>query len=186
MNYLKTFTLGLILVLSFSVSAQNKEKSVSDKGKPETKFSEIVVTDSLPSSEILNRAVNWVKLETPKYEKSNGVTTAGKAECIAKFSIKPKELNPQCDYTGSITMKVIVEAKESKYRYTIHQIKHISKSGKTSGGSIDNVVPECGSMIMNDTQWKKIKGEAVKYAMILVGELMEAMKKDSQAQTDEW
>ena len=36
--------------------------------------------------------------------------------------------------------------------------KHTSKSGNATGGSIDNVVPECGSMVMGDIQWKKLKG----------------------------
>jgi hypothetical protein len=186
MNIIKFTALLSLLLSAGSIQSQSKANASGDKAKAETKFTEIVITDSLPSSEILERAVNWVKLETPKYEKTNGVTTAGKAECVAKFNIKPKELNPQCDYTGHITMKVVVEAKDSRYRYTIHQLKHTSKSGKTTGGSIDNVVPECGSMTMNDIQWKKIKGEAAKFASIIIEDLKEAMKKDSKAQTDEW
>lgn len=188
MNLFKIGTLTFLLFAASALKSQGKANTsaAADKGKPETKFTEVITTDSLPSSEILARAVNWVKLETPKYEKSNGVTTAGKAECIVKFSIKPKELNPPCDYTGHLTMKVVIEAKESRYRYTVNQIKHVSKSGKTSGGNIDNVVPECGSMTMNDTQWKKLKGEAIKNAMVVVGDLKEAMKKDSKAVGDEW
>jgi len=178
------FSLGLTQV-SF---AQDKgtESAGSKKPKKETKFTEVVNTDSLPSSELLKRAVNWVKLEINLFDKTNGVTTATKAECIATFTIKPKELNPPCDYTGVINLKVSIECKDNKYKYTVNQIKHVSKSGKTSGGSIDNVVPECGSMIMNDNTWKKIRGEGVKCAERVVNDLKEQMKKDSKGAGDEW
>lgn len=37
------------------------------KKKQETKFTEVVTTDSLPSAELLKRAVNWIKSENPAY-----------------------------------------------------------------------------------------------------------------------
>ncbi|MBK6523468.1 MAG: hypothetical protein IPG08_14750 [Sphingobacteriaceae bacterium] len=83
-------------------------------------------------------------------------------------------------------MKVVIECKDRKYRYTINSIKHTSKSGKTSGGSIDNVVPDCGSMIMSDIQWKKIKGEAIKFANYTINDIKEAMMLDSKGYGDDW
>jgi len=155
------------------------------KKKQETKFTEIVTTDSIPASELLKRAVNWIKSEKPAYVISGGTSTSGKAECTVSFLIKPKELNPQVDYTGKITMKVVIECKDSKYRYTVSDIRHISKSGKTTGGSIDVSYPECGSQIMPDILWKKIKGEALRDAAVIVAAIKEAMKIESAAGSGE-
>lgn len=183
------FKLALFLLLFGSVNSvlsQDAAATDSKKPKKETKITEVVNTDSLPSSELLKRAVNWVKLESAKYDKANGVTTGTKAEVNVSFVVKPKELNPPCDYTGNATMKVIIECKDNKYRYTISNIKHVSKSGKTTGGSIDNNVPECGSMIMSDLIWKKIKGECIRCANSLVADIKEGMLKDSKGAGDEW
>lgn len=188
MNIFKIALFVFLFGLTQTSFSQAKEEAATESKKPkkETKYTEVVNTDSLPASELLKRAVNWVKLETNLCDKTNGVTTTTKAECVAIFKIKPKELNPECDYTGTISLKVIIDCKDNKYRYTVYQIKHISKSGKTSGGSIDNVVPECGSMVMNDVTWKKIKGEGIKSAERIVNDLKEQMKKDSKGAGDEW
>lgn len=183
----------LLVFFSLFASSQNTEAKAKDedevpKKKVETKLTEVISTDSLPSSELLNRAINWVKAESTKYLKKGGTSTGSKAECMASFSIKPKELNPEVDYTGKIVMKVVIECKDSKYRYTVSEIKHVSKSGKTSGGSIDNVVPECGSMVMKDMTWKKLKGEALRNASIVVTDIKEGMKKPAieEKPEDEW
>lgn len=182
----------LLVFFSLFASSQNTESKAKDEDevptkKIETKLTEVITTDSLPSSELLNRAINWVKAESTKYLKKGGTSTGSKAECMASFSVKPKELNPEVDYTGKIVMKVVIECKDSKYRYTVSEIKHISKSGKTNGGSIDNVVPECGSMVMKDMTWKKLKGEALRNASLVVADLKEGMKKVStEVKTDEW
>lgn len=182
----------LLAFLSLCIQAQNTEAKAKDedevpKKKVETKLTEVVTTDSLPSSELLNRAINWVKAESTTYLKKGGTSTGSKAECVASFNVKPKELNPEVDYTGKIVMKVVIECKDSKYRYTVSEIKHISKSGKTNGGSIDNVVPECGSMAMKDLTWKKLKGEALRNASIVVADLKEGMKKPAvEEKPEEW
>lgn len=181
----------LFSFLSISVFAQDKkpaEKEVDEfaNKKHETKLTEIITTDSIPSSELLKRAVAWIKVESLKYKKSSGTTTGGKAECSASFPVKPKELNPEVDYTGKITMKVVIECKDSKYKYTVSDIKHTSKSGYTTAGSIDNKVPECGSQIMHDVVWKKLKGEALRGAAQVVVDLKEGMTKASDEAKDEW
>lgn len=188
MNIFKFVLIVFLLSFGKPCFSQTKEAAAGDTKKQvkETKYTEVINTDSLPASELLKRAVNWVKHETPKYEKANGVTTATKAECTAKFNVKPKELNPECDYTGTFTMKIVVECKDNKYRYTINQIKHLSKTGKTTAGSIDNVVPECGSMIMSELVWKKLRGEGIKCANMIITDLKEAMTKDSKGEGDEW
>ena len=154
----------------------------------ETKLSEVItIPDSVAASELLKRAVNWVKLESTRYIKTGGSTTASKIECNITFFTKPKELNPEVDYSGKITMKVSIECKDSKYRYTVSQIRHTSKAGQTTGGSVDNVVPECGRMAMGENVWRKLKSEAIKDANLVVSELKITMEKPAtEATTEEW
>jgi len=186
-KYIKALLICFIVVFNFSGFSQEKTEEDAPKKKNETKFSEVVNTDSLPASELLKRAVNWVKLESNRYGKTSGITTGSKAECTATFPVKPKDLNPEVDYTGKITMKVTIECKDNKYKYTVSNIKHVSTSGKTSAGSVDNKVPECGSMAMGDIVWKKLKGEAFKGVGKVVEDLKEGMKLSStETQKEEW
>jgi hypothetical protein len=162
----------------FSQSApQPKEEDEFAKKRAETKLTEVVPTDSMAASDLMKRAVTWIKTENLKYRKYSGTTTGTKAECTASFPIKPKELNPEVDYTGKIMMKVLIEVKNSKYRYTVYDIRHESKSGRTTAGSIDNIVPECGSQNMHDLVWKKVRGEALRDAGTVVADLKRGMSE---------
>lgn len=172
------------LAISFFASAQ--EETAPEKSGNDKQFQEVVVTDSVPAAALAKRAVNWVKVESPRFKKSMGVATGTKAECLATFKIKAKELNPQPDFTGIITMHVTIECKDNKYRYSITKLKHTSTNGKASGGDINNIVPECGSMTMPDIVWKKIKGEAFKDASMIISELKEGMTKTAADSKDEW
>jgi hypothetical protein len=164
-----------------------QEDEFTRKG-PETKITEVVTTDSLPASELLKRAVNFIKVEHQHYKKSGGSTSGSKAEFLASFAVKPKELNPEVDYTGKITMKVVIECKAAKYRYTVSDIRHLSKSGRATAGSVDNIVPECGSMTMNALVWKKLKGEAMRDAQVVVNDLKAGMSTNApaSANADDW
>lgn len=140
------------------------------------------------SAEILKRAVNYVKIETPKYTKGSGVTTGSKAECLATFVYKSKELNPQADADGTFTMHVSIDAKEGKYRYTISKINHVAKNPEYSGGDVYSDVPKCGSMKIPPELWKKLRSQAFKNATVLTTDLKEAMKisSDTPVNGDEW
>lgn len=186
-NFLNALIICFLVVFNFSGFSQEKPEEDAPKKKNETRISEVVTTDSLPASELLQRAVNWVKLESNRYGKTSGITTGSKAECTATFPVKPKELNPEVDYSGKVSMKVTIECKANKYKYTISQIKHISANGKTTAGSIDNKIPECGSMLMGDVVWKKLKGEALRGTAKVVEDIKEGMKIPSaEAGKDEW
>lgn len=172
----------VLFIAFFSVAALRAQTTPSTESVPqtkETKLTEVITTDSVASSELVKRAIHYVQVETPRYVKSGGVSAGSKAECHVAFAVKPKELNPVCDYSGKINMRVIVECKDSKYKYTIDQIKHVSLTGKASMGGIDNIIPECGSMIMPDLTQKKLKGEALKYAGWVANDIKEAMKQAS-------
>jgi len=164
-----------------------KQEDEFAKKKIETKLTEVIPTDSLPAADLSKRAVAWMKVETDKYKKANATTSGNKIECIASFPVKPKELNPEVQYTGKVTMKVVIECKDAKYRYTVSEIKHISKSGNINGGSIDNVVPDCGSMGMNDIVWKRLKAEMLKGAAQVVVDLKAGMALPLvEEKTDDW
>jgi hypothetical protein len=188
-----TLLFCLVSVLSSAQNAENKPASADSKQvdefakkKTETRLSEVISTDSTGAPELVKRASVWIKNEHLKYKKTEGGSTGSMAECLAVFPVKPKELNPEVDYSGKISMKVSVECKTGKYRYTISEIRHISRGGATTGGSIDNPVPECGSMTMHDIVWKKLKGEALTDAGIVVEDLKEAMKIKAVQKKEDW
>lgn len=164
-----------------------KEVDEFAKKKEEIKLTGVIPTDSAAIAELMKRATAWAKLEAPTYKKSNATSTSSKLECIASFPVKPKELNPQVDYTGKVTMKVVIECKDNRYRYTVNEIKHVSKSGNASGGSVDLEVPECGSMGMTDIVWKKLRGEMLTGAAKVVDDIKIAMSLiPNEAPLDEW
>lgn len=180
------FAVALTAQTTTATPAPGQDDEMAKK-VDEYKITEVIPTDSLPINELMARAVNWVKLESPRYKKTGGSTTASKAECTVSFPVKPKELNPETDYTGKVTMKVVIECKDNRYKYTISQVKHISKSGKASGGAFENTVPECGSMVMQELTWKKLKGEAVRGAQLVVADIKAGMFKPSaETNTEEW
>lgn len=182
-----------IIVLTSLISVSNTALSqvASTEVIPEPKknfyqLTEIVKVDSVPGSELLKRAIEWVKQENTRYVKINGITTSTKAECTAVFKVKPKELNPHPDWTGTVTMHVSIECKDGKYRYLINKVIHTSTNGKASGGDVTNAVPDCGSMTMSDIVWKKLKGDATKYANGIMYEIKDAMNKPSSTKKDDW
>ncbi len=142
----------------------------------------------LNQAEILKRAVNFIKLESKKYTKGNGLTSGTKADFLANFKYKPKELNPQSDVQGNFTMHVSIEAKEGKYRYTISKLNHVASNGDYSGGDLYNEVPKCGSMKLSSAMWKQMRSEGIKQSMIIVEDLKDAMKVPSNktVDKDEW
>jgi hypothetical protein len=198
----------LFYAIAFLVSVNNL--SAQEPKKDEKKIQEVIEIQAEPVSlppnqdgtlpvdtnpqkgmaagEILKRAVNFVKMESTKYTKGNGITTGSKAECVVTFNYKPKELNPVTDVQGTITMHVSIDAKEGKYRYTISKINHNAKNPENTGGDVYNEVPKCGSMKLPPELWKRIKSEALRQTGVLANDLKEAMKVSSTkpANADEW
>lgn len=203
---MKLSTLFYSAVVLFSLNSLSAQEAKKD----EKKIQEVVtmMADPLPStpnadgslpvdtnppkgmaaSEILKRAVNFVKMENKKYTKGNGVTTGSKAECVVTFAYKPKELNPTADVQGTITMHLSIDAKEGKYRYTISKLNHNAKNGDYTGGDIYGEVPKCGSMKLPPDMWKRLRSEAFKQSAILANDVKEAMKISSTTpvNSDEW
>ncbi len=168
----------VMLVPNLTAQIGNLDEEFSSK-KAEVKLTEVIAMDSIKGSELGKRAGIWLKLETTKYKKTPGGNTSGKVDCAVAFLIKSKELNPRIDITGKITMKVVIDCKDDKYRYTVSEITHISKTGATNGGKIDNITPDCGSAAMDEVTWKKIKGEALRNAALVAIDIKESMQKSS-------
>lgn len=147
---------------------------------------EIIIKDSVPAKELLGRATTWAQKKHPKYEKENAVGGTTKVEADVEFKIKPKELNPSHDFSGKILMHVKIEVKDGKYKYTINKVRHVADNGKNSGGDITKDIAECGSMFLPEMTWKKIKGEAVKYAYIVAEDIKDAMSTPVKVTTEDW
>ena len=139
-----------------------------------------------PANDILKRAQAWYISKATKYVKSNGSNSGKSVSCNASFIFKQKELNPENDVDGKITMDVIIDAKEGKFRYTIKNIKHVANKQGMSGGDIYAKVPECGSMSLGDRTWKHIKAEAFIGAQIIIDELKVKMKEEVVSEKEEW
>ncbi len=139
-----------------------------------------------PQAEVLKRAQNWYTLKNEKIKKANGTNSGKTVSCNLSFPFKQKSLNPENDVDGTISMDLIIEAKEGKYRYTIKNIKHQAKKPGMSGGDVYAVVPECGSMKVSDRTWKSIKKEAFINAQIVAEDLKAVMIKDVDSKKDEW
>lgn len=164
--------------------AQNAvvEPSAIEPGEPDTSNPFIPA----PQAEVLKRAQNWYTLKNDKIKKANGTNSGKSVSCNLTFPFKQKKLNPENDVDGTISMDLIIEAKEGKYRYTIKNIKHQAKKPGMSGGDIYAVVPECGSMKVSDRTWKTIKQEAFKNAQIVAEDLKAIMIKEIDSKKDEW
>lgn len=139
-----------------------------------------------PQAEILKRAQNWFTLKSTKFVKSGGTNSGKSVSCNVVFVFKQKQLNPENDVDGKITMDIVIEAKEGKYRYTIKNIKHVATKKGMSGGDIYADVPEAGSMSINDRTWKHIRSESFAYAKILTDDLKAAMKLEVKSGKEEW
>lgn len=167
-----------------------------EKGKKGKKKQPVVVEEPAPdtlgpmmpapSEELVKRAQNWYGTKTTKFTKSNGANSGKTVSCVVTFPYKQKILNPENDVDGKISMEVIVEAKEGKYRYTVKNLKHKANKQGMSGGDVYAIVPECGSMNMNDRTWKHIKSAAIANAQIVVEDLKAKMKEEVQSEKDEW
>jgi hypothetical protein len=178
---------NVIVAQTNTATPEAKEVDEFAKKPKETKLTEVIPTDSVPVSELMKRALAWAKLETNAYKKGQASNSDGKLELIASFPVKPKELNPQVDYTGKVTMKVVIECKVSKFRYTVSEIKHVAKNGRSSGGSVDLEVPECGSMGLTDLTWKKLKGEMLAGAAKVAADIKIAMMVTPvETKPEEW
>ncbi len=198
------------LFFAFTLLASTSSIIAQEQKKEGTKIQEIITLNADPvpqtplpdgsipadttgpkpmdQTEILKRAINFAKIESPKYTKSNPLAASNKTEYTANFKYKPKELNPQADVEGTFTMHVSIEAKLGKYRYTISKINHVAKNTEYSGGDVYSEVPSCGSLKLSSNLWKQMKSEAIKQAMTIVAELKEAMKvpSDKQVDKEEW
>jgi hypothetical protein len=156
---------------------KGKKKPVVEEPPPEEVIDTLGSTMPATIAELSKRANYWYTTKNKKFEKSSGGGSGSQVVCNVKFNYKPKELNPANDVEGDITMRVTIDCKEGKYRYTIDKIEHVSKRGKCSGGDVFNEVPTCGSMNLNSVIWKQIKSAGLSSAKIVAEDLKAKMAK---------
>lgn len=177
----------------FAIPPPTPDQQSGKKGKKSTVTQDPPPVDTTspmipaPISEIVLRSQNWGKAKTANYSKSNCGVTGSAVNCVISFIYKQKKLNPENEVDGQITMDVIIEAKEGKYRYTVKNIRHKSDNDGMSGGDIYSQIPECGSMKINDLTWKHIKSAAFADAQMVIDDLKEKMKESgNQPKKDDW
>ncbi len=181
--------LTLIAFISIGLTAKSQTEEPYKIYKQE-KVDVTNTADTIPisASELAKRAKHWFEVSTKKYEKSNGSATSSKIESDVTFAYKPKELNPKADVQGTITMKVTIECKSGRYRYTISDVRHVAKNNTYTVGNILNPIPECGSMKIPKDMLIDIKARASKDVSMVVDEIKKAMAGDpaGQPKPNEW
>jgi len=156
---------------------KGKKKPVVEEPPPEEVIDTLGTTMPATIAELNKRANYWYTTKNKKFEKSSGGGSGSQVVCNVKFNYKPKELNPVNDVEGEITMRVTVDCKEGKYRYTVDKIEHKAKRGVCSGGDVFNEVPACGSMNLNSVIWKQIKSAGLANAKVVAEDLKAKMAK---------
>lgn len=156
---------------------KGKKKPVVEEPAPEEVIDTLGSTMPATIAELNKRANYWYTTKNKKFEKSSGGGSGSQVVCNVKFNYKPKELNPVNDVEGEITMRVTVDCKEGKYRYTVDKIEHKAKRGVCSGGDVFNEVPACGSMNLNSVIWKQIKSAGLANAKVVAEDLKVKMAK---------
>lgn len=139
-----------------------------------------------PVEELKKRGSFWMNKKDKNFTKADAIQNGNALECMVSFVYKPKELNPGAPVEGTIVMKVVIDMKVGKYRYTIKEIKHVSNRAEFSGGDVFENVPACGSMMLPDPQWKKIKSFAMQKANEVANNLKESMKNPVKEKKDDW
>lgn len=163
------------------------------KGKKKVVVEEpVVVPDTgnplmpAPIAEVLKRSQHWYKLKNKKFVKSHGTNSGNSVSCNVSVPYKEKVFNTLYSLDGNITMDIVIEAKEGKYRYTIKNIKHVATKTENSGDDVFSLVPKCGSGKIEAKQWVKIKAEALADAQLVADDLKIQMKKDLDTKKDDW
>jgi hypothetical protein len=151
---------------------KNYEEPPPEEVMPDTGSSTIPA----PVEELKKRGTAWMGKKEKTFAKVDPVAAGSTLECLVSFIYKPKELNPLAPVEGKITMKVVIDCKEGKYRYTIKDIKHVANRAEFSGGDIYEDVAACGSMALPEPQWKRIKSFSIQKANEVAFNLKETMK----------
>jgi hypothetical protein len=156
---------------------KGKKKKHQDPPPEETAPVDSGGTIPAPIPELMKRGNAWMTKKNKDFLKVDPTSSGNTLECLVSFAYKPKELNPGAPVEGKVTMKVIIDCKEGKYRYTIKDIVHTANDADFCGGDVFETIPKCGSMSLPEPSWKKIKSFALAKANIVAGDLKETMKK---------
>lgn len=181
----KVVTPPPVAVVEEPTKGKKKKKKVVVEEPPPVEEVYDTLSPTVPASvsEMTSRATAWMNSKTKKFTKEEAYTSGGKVGCKVKFPYKPKVLNPTADVEGEIIMKVTIDFKEGKYRYTIDNIEHKATRGVASGGDIFSETPACGSLTLNHVMWNQIRGEAKIKAGTVAQDLKEKMKNPGSSES---
>ncbi|MFH2094428.1 MAG: hypothetical protein ABIJ16_01915, partial [Bacteroidota bacterium] len=82
-------------------------------------------------------------------------------------------------YAGFVEFSVDIFIKSGKLVYIVSNLSHIASESEYSGGTLDNVKPECGYMCISKRKWIELKEKTKKEIHDIFVTLPPAMEKQS-------
>lgn len=178
---MKHYSLLVIAFLSFTVlSAQNFPV---DEGTGKITYMETVSSGSLTAAEIYNTTKEWAKtkeLSTTEDEANKKLVYSG------SFKVSYRPSKGTTNEEGTVSYTLHIGAKDGKYRYILVDLVHKGSSG--DGGKLENAKPDCGTTIINNNSWSKIKQQAHTQANELIESLSKKIKEvqNDPTKNDDW
>ena len=171
---MKMYILLFATIFTLPLMAQNE---VADK----VSYSDVVAVSGASAKTLTDRATSF--LQSKKVEpKTVGNTVTGiVALPVAYTSVKK---GPE---SGFVKFSFKATIKDGKYKIDLTDFKHEGIQGKSSGGSIDLLNPECGETHITKGSWITIKEQTQEKLKVFVQELktkMDNPAKVAPANTD--
>lgn len=169
------FTLMLILVLTFRISAQDLPLN------PETNkvtYSEVIEVKGASKDDLYLRAKNWALSNSykPKTDRKAEGSYITKGQFTVQYPSPMKGMN----HSGKVTFTMSISLKDGKYRYEMTDFIHESDRG--NGGKLENTDPACGKYTLVPAGWSKIKSLTPDEVEKIIKSLKEAMDSNYSAQ----
>jgi hypothetical protein len=155
---------------------------------PEAVATDTAVGGMVPASvqELKKRGTAWMAKKNKHFKKLDATGGGDFVECTVSWMYHTKALNPQAPVDGTITMTLIIDCREGKYRYTISNIKHNATNVNFSGGDCYEEIPACGTMKLPTPEWKKIRSFAMQKANQIAFNLKEFMREAVKDKKNDW
>ncbi|MBL4754983.1 MAG: DUF4468 domain-containing protein [Flavobacteriales bacterium] len=149
-------------------------------------FEEVVEVPKMPKGLLFENAKAWIGsyYKSPRIIKSEDAME-GTINAVSMFKImsEPQGTKPG----GVINYSLDIKVKEGTYKYTISNLRHTDKSGKTgSGGKLERSEPLCGLKEMKLEQWNGIKTQAKTGVEKIIEEFKKGMAYTSPDESDKF
>ena len=174
----------LLLVFTlFSFTLINAQNFPIDEGTGKITYMETVSCGSLAASEIYTTTKDWAKeqnLNTTTDEANKKLVYSG------TFTVSYRPSKSTSNEEGTVSYTLHIGAKDGKYRYILVDLVHKGASG--DGGKLENAKPDCGTTVINNNSWSKIKQQAHAQANKLIESLNKKIKEvqNDPTKNDDW